>query len=181
MIPDDLSLSKKEIMLNNNSIIFRPIEEKDNMELAILIRSIFEEYNAPKTGSVYDDEQTDNLYQAFIGINAEYWVVESEHKIVGGCGFYPTKGLPESCAEIVKFYFDSQLRGKGIGSRLLKMIEQKAFKAGYKQLYIESFGHFKEAVYLYEKQGYKKLDSPMGASGHHATTIHLLKNLSDHE
>ena len=33
----------------------RPIEEKDQRQLANIIRSIFEEYNAPLVNTVYDD------------------------------------------------------------------------------------------------------------------------------
>ncbi|MBT2619910.1 MULTISPECIES: bifunctional helix-turn-helix transcriptional regulator/GNAT family N-acetyltransferase [Chryseobacterium] len=158
-------------------IIIRPIEEKDNEQLAALIRQVFDEFNASKKGSVYDDPQTDILYQHFLHPSAEYWVVECNHTILGGCGFYPTPGLPSSCAEIVKFYLSDKLRGNGIGLYLLNMIEERAKKAGYHQLYLESFEVFQGAVSLYEKLGYKHLDDSLGNSGHYATTIHMLKSI----
>ena len=37
------------------TITIRPIEEKDNKEIAALIRKVFEEFDAPKTESVYSD------------------------------------------------------------------------------------------------------------------------------
>lgn len=167
---------------NNNHeiidpIIIRPIEEKDNEALAILIRTVFDEFKAPQKGTVYDDPQTDQLYQCFLNSNAEYWVVESNHVILGGCGFYPTTGLPSSCAEIVKFYLSDKLRGNGVGLYLLNMIEERAKKAGYNQLYLESFEVFQGAVSLYEKLDYKHLDGSLGDSGHYATTIHMLKDI----
>ncbi len=158
-------------------MLIRPIEEKDNKILAALIRNVFDEFGAPKKDTVYDDPRTDMLYQSFEDINAEYWVVECDGEILGGCGFYPTKGLPESYAEIVKFYLSDKSRGKGVGSRLLGMVEERAYKAGYKNLYIESFDDFKQAVALYKKMGYKNLDNRLGDSGHYATTIHMLKEL----
>ena len=117
------------------------------------------------------------LYQQFKNPNSEYWVVEYHNKILGGCGFYPTEGLATTCAELVKFYLSPLLRGNGIGSYLFNMVEERAKKAGYQELYIESFPNFREAVTLYEKKGFKHLPSSLGNSGHSATTIHMIKNL----
>ncbi|WP_345989058.1 helix-turn-helix domain-containing GNAT family N-acetyltransferase [Chryseobacterium sp. Chry.R1] len=159
-------------------VIIRPIEEKDNKALADIIRTVFEEFDAPQEGSVYDDPRTNQLYQLFQDVNAEYWIVESNDVVLGGCGFYPTIGLPSACAEIVKFYLSNQLRGNGVGQYLLKMIEGRAKKAGYKQLYLESFEVFQGAISMYEKLEYKHLHSSIGDSGHYATTIHMLKDIS---
>ena len=35
--------------------------------------------------------------------NAEYWVIDYKGEVQGGCGFYPAKGLPDKCVEIVKY------------------------------------------------------------------------------
>ena len=92
-------------------VIIRPIEEKDNKEIAALIRKVFEEFDAPKTESVYSDPLTDRLFQSFYQHpRTGYWVVEYNGSIVGGCGFYPTEGLDTDCAEIVKFYLSPLLR-----------------------------------------------------------------------
>ena len=159
------------------SIVIRPIEEKDNMALATLIRTVFHEYDAPKNNSVYDDPSTDQLYQLFTSPNAEYWVAEVNGVVVGGCGFYPTEGLPNLCAEVVKFYLSPLARGRKIGSHLFDLIEERAIKAGYKQLYVESFKIFSQAVSLYEKRGYKYLSAPLGNSGHQAPDIYMIKDL----
>ena len=160
------------------TIIIRPIEEKDNKEIAALIRKVFEEFDAPKTESVYSDPLTDRLFQSFYQHpRAGYWVVEYNSNIVGGCGFYPTEGLDTDCAEIVKFYLSPLLRGKKVGSALLNMVEEKAKESGYKQLYIESFPQFQNAVSLYERKGFRHLESRLGSSGHTATTIHMIKDI----
>lgn len=172
---DNIGMSQS--VSDRRNMVVRPIEERDNKTIAALIRKVFDEFNAPKKDTVYDDPQTDMLFQAFTDSRTEYWVVESDNKILGGCGFYPTKGLPESCAEIVKFYLSDESRGKGTGSYLLNMIQDRAAKAGYTHLYIESFDEFKHAVALYEKNGFRHLNNRLGDSGHYATTIHMLKEL----
>lgn len=160
------------------AIHFRMIEEKDNGKIARLIRETFREFHAPLQDSVYDDPVTDNLYRFFKRDKAAYWVIEQGNDIKGGCGFYPTNGLPKNCAELVKFYFDPEIRGKGLASKLISMVEKEAARSGYTQLYIESFPQFQHAVAFYQHKGFKKLPGRLGHSGHTATTIHLIKNIS---
>ena len=100
-------------------IEIRHIEEKDQRQLANIIRSIFEEYNAPLVNTVYDDPRTEHIFDTLTGHNAEYCVIVENDNVLGGCGFYPTEGLPEGYAELVKFYLSPEARGLGYGSKLL--------------------------------------------------------------
>jgi len=74
------------------NIIFRPIEEKDNKEIAELIRIVFREFNIHRPGTVYFDPTTDNLFGLFRAPGSEYWIAEENGVIIGGCGVYPTPG-----------------------------------------------------------------------------------------
>ena len=102
------------------SVIFRPIEEKDNKEIAALIRGVFTEFGIHRPGTVYFDPTTDNLYGLFRTPGSEYWIAEEDGLILGGCGVFPTVGLPEGCAELVKFYLSASNRGKGTGWSLME-------------------------------------------------------------
>lgn len=146
--------------------------------IAVIVRNAFVELDAPLVYTVYDDPRTDQMYETFAGRDdAAYFVVEENGTVWGGCGFYPTEGLEEGIAEVVKFYFSPNLRGKGLGKQLLRRVEEKAREEGYKQLYIESFPEFSKAVTLYEKEGFRYLPHRLGNSGHAATTIHMIKDL----
>ena len=92
-------------------------------------------------------------------------------------GFFPTQGLPEDMAEVVKLYFSPKLRGHGMGYNMLKHIEQRARQTGYRRLYIESFPEFSKAVSLYEKFGFQHISHALGNSGHSAVTIWMTKNI----
>ena len=46
-------------------------------------------------------------------------------------------GFPKGYAELSKFHFRPELKGKGAGKRLLKLVEARATKAGY--MYIVSY------------------------------------------
>ena len=85
-------------------IEIRHIEEKDQQQLAHVIRSVFEEYGAPLVNTVYDDPRTEHIFDAMAGKNAGYLVVADDRGVQGGCGYYPTEGLPDGYAELVKFY-----------------------------------------------------------------------------
>ena len=158
-------------------MIIRPIRETDNKRLAAIIRGVFDEHGAPKEGTVYTDPTTDHLYEQFEIDRSILWVAETEDGIVGCCGIYPTKGLPPNCAELVKFYLDQKARGKGVGKELMERSVHSAKEFGYNQLYIESLPHYKKAVSMYEKYGFKSLDGPMGESGHVTCNIWMLKDL----
>jgi len=155
----------------------RKIQQSDNEPLSCLIKSVFEEYNAPLVNTVYDDPRTLNMFETFLTSRCEYFVVEDKGEVLGGCGYFPTEGLPSGYAELVKFYFSPKLRGKGMGRKLLEKVIESARTAGYNRLYIESFPEFSHAVRMYEKNGFKHLPSRLGNSGHTATTIHMEKSI----
>lgn len=159
------------------SINIRPIEEADNQNLAALIREVFREFKIDRPGTVYTDPTTDALYELFRQPASAYFVAEENGEIVGGCGVYPTEGLPEGCAELVKFYLAADVRGRGIGNQLMQQSIETARELGYKQLYLESFPELAKAVSMYEKAGFKPLPHAMGNSGHYACNIWMLKEL----
>lgn len=159
------------------NLTIRPIEERDNKELAEIIRTVFREFKVDRPGTVYTDPTTDNLYQLFQHRDSCYWVAEENGRLLGGCGVYPTEGLPEGCAELVKFYLSAAARGKGTGNQLLQKSFASAAALGYKQLYLESFPELAKAVSMYKKAGFRDIPQALGNSGHYACNIWMLKDL----
>jgi len=155
----------------------RQVQESDNLGLAKMIRNVFEEYDAPKKGTVYSDTTTDALFELFQNKKSILYVAENSENILGCCGIFPTPGLPDHCAELVKFYLPKELRNKGIGKILLERCIAAAKQLGYSQLYIESLPHFSKAISMYEKQGFNALKNPLGESGHTSCNIWMLKEL----
>ena len=160
-------------------MLIRKIKQTDNLPLADMIRTVFEEHDAPKTGTVYSDPTTDNLYGLFQSERAVLWVATVDDEILGCCGIYPTAGLPEDCAELVKFYLAQKARGQGIGKALMEKSINSAKELGYLSLYLESMPHFAKAVRIYKQLGFQTLDHPLGASGHSSCHIWMLKTLAE--
>jgi putative acetyltransferase len=154
------------------------MQPEDNAPLAKIIRDIFIEFNAPLTGTVYSDEQTDHLYEVFQHEGCAYFIAEEDGEVLGGCGVYPTEGLPDGCAELVKFYLSPASRGKGVGRILMERSFEAAIQLGYRQLYLETFPELSKAVGMYRKAGFYDIPQQLGNSGHYATTVWMLKDLT---
>ena len=160
-----------------NGITYRNIEEKDNKELADLIRSVFREFKIDRPGTVYYDPTTDHLHELFTTPGSVYWIAEADGTMAGGCGIYPTPGLPEGCADLVKLYLLSVWRGKGIGRMLMEKCFESALQLGYRQLYLESLPELKKAVSMYLKSGFRHIPHALGNSGHFGCNIWMVKEL----
>lgn len=162
----------------NSTITLRPIQPDDNQALAELIRSVLREYGIARPGTVYTDPTTDALYRLFETPGSVYWVVEIDGELCGGCDVYPTEGLPEGCAELVKFYISSSHRGTGLGKLLMHKCFESTVGLEYKQLYLESFPELAKAVGMYEKAGFYAIPHSLGNSGHTACTLWMMKELN---
>lgn len=161
------------------NITFRIITEHDNRALAELIRSVFREFKIDRPGTVYFDPTTDDLYNLFRTPGSEYWLAEDEGKLIGGCGIFPTPGLPAGYAELVKLYLEASYRGKGIGRKLLEKSFESAKKFNYERLYLESLPELARAISLYEKAGFEHISAPMGNSGHFGCNIWMIRKLME--
>ncbi len=159
------------------SLILRTIEQRDNREIAELIRKVFREFKIDKPGTVYTDPTTDDLYSLLRQPGSIYWIAEENGILLGGCGIFPTKGLPDGCAELVKFYVSSASRGKGIGNMLMQKSIESAKELGYEQLYLESFPELNKAVSMYVRSGFVYLPHALGNSEHFACNVWMLKDL----
>jgi len=158
-------------------IIIKQIEEKENVSTAKMIRNVFIELDAPQKGTVYSDPTTDNLYELFKTPKSIFFIAKIGEEVIGSCGVYPTEGLTEKCAEIVKFYLSQEYRGKGIGKELMQKCFRSAKEFKYEQLYLESLTQFSKAVGIYESLGFIKLNEPLGNTGHNSCNVWMLKKL----
>ena len=164
-------------MIHFKDFIIRPIASNDNAQIAEVIRSVLVEHNAARQGTVYSDPSTDFLSDVFKEQGSGYYVVEFNGRIVGGCGFFPTSGLPDGFVELVKLYVLQDYRGYGLGNFLIELCSSEATNFGYKNLYLETMPELGKAIRLYERSGFEILESSLGDSGHFSCTIWAQKPL----
>ena len=117
------------------------------------------------------------MYENFLLRNAFYFVLEEDGQLAGGCGFYPTEGLPTDTCELVKMYLSAPFRKKGYGQLLLDKTISKAKQDGYTKMYIETLPELSNAIELYKKNGFYFIEKPLGNSGHTGCDVWMLKNL----
>ncbi len=157
--------------------IVRLIEQKDNEQLAAIIRASLKEFGANKPGTVYFDDTTDHLFELFQSEKAVYHVAELNEKLVGGGGIFPTAGLDAETCELVKLYLSTDARGLGIGKLLMQECLKTAALLGFKRVYIETMPELITAIPMYEKFGFTYLKGPLGNSGHNGCDVWMLKEL----
>jgi putative acetyltransferase len=162
----------------NPTIQIRPIELNDNIDLAKVIRGALEEFGANKPGTVYFDPTTDALFELFNTTPGSYYFIAlKNNQVVGGAGIYPTENLPQGTCELVKLYLHKDARGTGLGKELLNTAMQWAKEFGYLQVYLESMPELSKAVTIYENVGFKRINQPLGNSGHCGCDIWMIKDL----
>lgn len=163
--------------MGTSGISFRNIEQKDNKEVAGLIRKVFREFKIDRPGTVYFDPTTDSLYELFQTPGSIYWIAEVCGRMAGGCGIFPTPGLPDGYAELVKFYLLAPWRGKGIGKMLMEKCIESAREMGYLHIYLESLPELEKAVSMYVRSGFRFIGNSLGDSGHFGCNIWMVKDL----
>lgn len=158
-------------------MLYRKIQKEDNIELATVIRDVLTEHGVDKPGTVFTDPTTDALFELFQHPNSEYWVVLDGDRILGGIGMFPTKGLPQGCVELVKLYILKEVRGKGVGRKLMQICINESKSLGFSSVYLETMPELSNAIGLYQEMGFVKLENSLGDSGHFACDLWMLKEL----
>ncbi|GAB3275005.1 hypothetical protein GCM10027347_48200 [Larkinella harenae] len=75
-----------------------------------------------------------------------------------GCGcFRPMTDM--GCAEIKRMFVDPAFRGRGFAKRVLQELENWAKEQGYTTLKLETGNKQPEAIALYEKVGYCRIEN----------------------
>lgn len=157
--------------------IIREIEPKDNLKIATVIRNVFEELDAPKVGTAYADPHLNTLFEVYQAENEIYFVVEKDEIILGGCGIGNLVEAEFKICELQKMYLAKEARGKGIAKDLMQKCLSFAKQVGYDKCYIETLPFMKDAQKLYVKSGFTYIDGPIGATGHNACDVFMIKDL----
>lgn len=155
----------------------REIAPQDNVQIAKVIRSVFEELDAPKVGTAYADPDLDSLFEVYDQEGAVYFVVEENGKIFGGCGIAPLQDESQSVCELQKMYFAPEIRGSGLAEIIIKKCLAFAEENQYTLCYIETLSFMQAAQKLYKRMGFEQIEKPMGNTGHYSCEIFMTKKL----
>jgi len=155
----------------------RPIEKSDNTVVADIIRLVMTEFEAVGGGFSINDAEVEDMYSAYAPERSAFYVVELDGRVLGCGGFGPLTGADEHTCELRKMYFKSELRGLGVGTRLLNLCLDEAARVGFQHCYLETMDNMEQARRLYGRHGFKYLDQPMGNTGHTSCGTWMVRKL----
>lgn len=161
--------------MSENEIRIREIQPEDNSQIEQVIKDCFPEWDIPKTGTAFEDPETEKMYEAYQGEREVYFVIDKNGKILGGAGIKQLKDFEGNVCELQKMYFSPLVRGIGLGRRMMDKCLSAAIQFGYDLCYLESASQLKSAIRLYEKTGFKHRDEPLGNTGHYSCGIWMTK------
>lgn len=163
--------------MSSKDFIIREIEQKDNLQIADVIRNVIVEMGAPKTGTAYEDKATDKMFETYQKDKAIYYVLEYNNKVVGGAGIAQLDNFEGNICELQKMYFLPIARGKGLGTKLISICLEKAKEFGFENCYLETLPYMESAVKLYKKNGFTNLEKPLGNTCHYSCDVWMIKKI----
>ena len=165
------------LRFNLRNMLIREIQQKDNKQIAHVIREIFHELDAPKVGTAYADPILDTLFEVYQEKRTKYYVVEKDGKVVGGCGIAPLENGEAHICELQKMYFAPEIRGTGFAELIIDKCLNFAKEAGFEICYLETLSFMTAAQKLYKRIGFENIDGPMGNTGHNSCQVWMTKKL----
>jgi putative acetyltransferase len=155
----------------------RPIEARDDATMAAIIRSVMPEFGACGSGFAINDPEVDWLHRAYSAPRSAYFVVDVGGVVVGGGGVAPLEGGDADTCELRKMYFLPRARGLGAGAAVMTAALDSARAFGFRRCYLEPLTGMDAAMRLYERSGFRRIDAPLGATGHGGCDLWYLKDL----
>jgi len=105
-----------------------------------------------RSASLYPEESRHGLgVAALLAAGVRFFVARQDGRALG-CGGYML--LPEQAAEMKRLFVDPAARGRGVGSAIVRAIEQAAAEEGVRTLFLETGVKSFEALRLYERHGF---------------------------
>ena len=162
-------------MTANASI--RPIKPGDDAAMAAVIRVVMPEFGATGAGFAINDPEVDWMSRAYAGPRHAYFVVERAGLVLGGAGIAPLAGGDAGTCELRKMYFLPEARGLGAGATMMSHCLDAARGFGFSHCYLETLRGMDAAMRLYERSGFRRINAPLGATGHGGCNRFYLRDL----
>ena len=138
---------------------FAPIEPHQDAAMAAIVRAALKEHGLDKPGTAYFDASLDHLSAYYDRPGRAYYVLLDGETVVGGVGVAEFEDLP-GCCELQKLYLAPAFHGRGLGSQMIRYIEDRARELGYHQIYLETHTALGAALRAYERAGYRSIPRP---------------------
>jgi putative acetyltransferase len=133
----------------------RAASNADRNDVEKLVFGVLVEYGLKSDPGTTDLDLAD-IQREYLDKGGIFDVLVDEHgRIVGSVGLYRLN--PSTC-ELRKMYLAGELRGQGLGRRMLSHAIAKAKELGYSRIELETASVLKEAIALYERHGFRRFE-----------------------
>jgi putative acetyltransferase len=126
---------------------------EDREAAAEVIKTVLEEYGLPWQPELADRDVIE-VEKSYLKVGGEFWVVEQDEVVVGTAAYQPSD-RGNKAVEIRKMYLLPAVRNQGLGRYLLQELEKAIAIKDYQEIWLETITILKEAVKLYELNGYE--------------------------
>jgi putative acetyltransferase len=129
----------------------------DGDAIRAIVEETLAEFGFPVESSGIDADLSDipRSYQSRSGV---FRVIENENGEIVGCGgLYP---VDDKSVELRKMYFRPEIRGQGLGRRLLDDLVAEARRRNYARIELETASHLETAIALYQRAGFVETEGP---------------------
>jgi len=157
--------------------LIRPIEPRDDADVAAIIRAVMPEFGADGPGFAIHDAEVEAMHAAYARPRSAYFVVEVNGRVVGGGGVAPLENGEADVCELRKMYFLPAARGIGAGGAMMQRCLDAARAHGFKRCYLETLTGMHAAQALYKRSGFTALCGPMGGTGHFSCDQFFIREL----
>jgi len=100
------------------------------------------------------------------GPGSTYVLATSDGEPVAYGGIRPAPAVDAHTIEVKRMWVHPDWRGAGLGSRMLRHLESLACEQGGKRLVLDTNGVLTEAIAMYERSGYRRVERYPGSDPH---------------
>lgn len=139
-----------------NDIQVKPFTENDRYQVAALLRDVLVEHGVLENQGELSAEMA-RLQRRYSASDAVFWVLFHKGEVAGTIALRPQG---EYTAEIENFFLKWNIRGCGIGQKLLSFVEDYAYEAGYRRLFVSCLKALPAGIEFLEKMDYRRIGNP---------------------
>ena len=140
---------------NPDAVIIRAATNADCALVIALVSGVLSEFNLPFDLESKDSDLKD-LEQSYLRSGGIFEVLEDrDENLLGTYGLFR---LDSQTCELRKMYFVPEIRGLGLGRRVLGRAVDHARRLGYQRIVLETISVLKDAIRLYTRFGFAPIE-----------------------
>jgi putative acetyltransferase len=129
----------------------------DGDAIRAIVKATLAEFGFPVESSGIDADLA-NVPQSYQSLGGVFRVIEDESGTIVGCGgLFP---VDEKAVELRKMYFRPEIRGRGLGRRLLDDLVGEARQRKFDRIELETASNLEKAIALYQRAGFVETGGP---------------------